>query len=233
MVRGWSAPFVTPYLQAKQHETPRPDVRPPGSADLVEYVPGSISNPTTWPAPRRGWTRSSTWSCATRAAQTRPTTSSSDILNNYEVNTVGAPPAVVGPRRAWASRPASTSARGASTSSAGGQDGRIAATRPRDAWPSTQDHVYGFTKGLGELDLPALRRSTSTCASSPADHRSADARGVPGRSAGCRSTRTSTCSTRRDLANAILSALEVVKVGRNRFDAVPDLRATSTRSTTT
>ena len=119
---------------------------------------------------------------------------------------------------------------GASTSSGADQDGRIARYRGRGDLALDSGTAYGFTKGLGERICQHFAQQF-------------DMRLIALRITGPR-TREAYLAERRvpihkdlyvldeDPANAILSAIEVVKVGRNRFDAML-ISATSMRSTTT
>ena len=142
-----------------------------------------------------------------------------DILNNYEVNTVGLHLLL------WTAQSMGIKA-GVHIGTRSVHFQRRGPGRPDRPLPGRGDdgarrrHGLRLHQGSRRADLPALRRSTSTCASSRC--------GSPGPR-----TREAYLAERRvpihkdlyvldeeDLANAILSALEVVKVGRNRFDAI-------------
>jgi nucleoside-diphosphate-sugar epimerase len=214
---GMVGTFVTPYL-ARQHELRVLDVRPPEHAGLVDYVAGSISNPDDVARALDGMDSFVNMVMRNPGGANETTYSLDDIVNNYEVNTVGLHILLwtaqgmgirsgvhIGTRSVHFQRR--------------GQDGRIARYQAEETMALDAGTVYGFTKGLGERICQHF-----------AEH--FDMRIIGLRITGPR-TREAYLAERRvpihkdlyvldeeDLANAILSALEVVKVGRNRFDAV-------------
>jgi nucleoside-diphosphate-sugar epimerase len=214
---GMVGTFVTPYL-VKQHELRVLDVRPPQHADQVEFVPGSISNPDDVARALDGMDSFVNMVMRNPAGANDTDYTLDDIVNNYEVNTVGLHILL------WTAQAMGIKAGvHVSTRSVSFQhrrpDGRIAPFKAEETMPLDAGTVYGFTKGLGERICQHF-----------ADH--FDMRLLALRITGPR-TREAYLAERRvplhkdlyvldeeDLANAILAALEVVKVGRNRFDAV-------------
>lgn len=214
---GMVGSFVTPYL-AKQHELRVLDVRPPEHADLVDYVQGSIANAEDVARALEGMDSFVNMVMRNPAGANDADYGLDDILNNYEVNTIGLHLLLwtaqgmgiksgvhIGTRSVHFQRR--------------GQDGRIARYQAEEAMALDAGTVYGFTKGLGERICQHFAQHF-------------DMRIIALRITGPR-TRTAYLAERRvpihkdlyvldeeDLANAILSALEVVKVGRNRFDAI-------------
>ena len=208
--------FVTPYL-AKQHELRVLDVRPPEHGDLVDYVQGSIDNPDDVARALEGMDSFVNMVMRNPAGANETTYGMEDILNNYEVNTLGlhillwtAQSMGIKRRRPHrdAERPFPAAA-----------DGRTPDTRPRRRWPLDAGEVYGFTKGLGERICEYFAQHF-------------DMRLIALRITGPR-TRDAFLAERRvpihpglyvmdeeDLADAIVSALDVVQVGTGRFDAI-------------
>lgn len=214
---GMVGTFVTPYL-ARQHELRVLDLRPPEHASMVEYVPGSISNPDDVARALEGMDSFVNMVMRNPGGANEANYSLDDILNNYDVNTVGLHVLL------WTAQGMGIKA-GVHIGTRSvhfqrrGQDGRIARYQAEETMALDAGTVYGFTKGLGERICQHF-----------AEH--FDMRIIALRITGPR-TREAYIAERRvpihkdlyvldeeDLANAILSALEVVKVGRNRFDAV-------------
>jgi nucleoside-diphosphate-sugar epimerase len=209
--------FVTPYL-AKQHELRVLDVRPPEHADLVDYVPGSISNPDDLARALDGMDSFVNMVMRNPGGANETNYGLDDIVNNYEVNTLGLHLLL------WTAQGMGIKA-GVHIGTRSvhfqrrGQDGRIARYQAEEVMALDAGTVYGFTKGLGERICQHFAQHF-------------DMRLIALRITGPR-TREAYLAERRvpihkdlyvldeeDLANAILSALEVVKIGRNRFDAV-------------
>lgn len=214
---GMVGTFVTPYL-AKQHELRVLDVRPPHHADLVEYVPGSISNPDDVARALDGVDTFVNMVMRNPGGANDPDYSLDDIVNNYEVNTVGLHILLWTAQRKGVKAGVHIGTRSVHFQhrEAGG---RITRFRAEETMPLDAGTVYGFTKGLGERICQHF-----------ADH--FDMRIIALRITGPR-TREAYIAERRvpihkdlyvldeeDLANAITSALEVVKTGSGRFDAV-------------
>jgi len=145
---GMVGTFVTPYL-AKQHELRVLDVRPPEHGDLVDYVPGSIDNPDDVARALEGMDSFVNMVMRNPAGANETTYGMEDILNNYQVNTIGLHILLwtaqsmgikagvhIGTRSVHFQRP--------------GQDGRIARYQAEETMALDAGTVYGFTKGLGE-----------------------------------------------------------------------------------
>jgi nucleoside-diphosphate-sugar epimerase len=203
---GMVGTFITPYL-ARHHELRVLDVRPPQHADLVEYVEGSISDPEAVARALGGM--DSFINLVMRGANDEGLPA---ILNNHEVNVLGLHLLL------WTAQGMGIRA-GVHTSTMTVHD------RTRTWYPAEETvaldspGVYGLTKGLGEqicqyfarwhdMRLIALRIT-----------------GPRARAAYLAERRTPIypglyVTDEEDLANAYLSALEVVKVGKGRFDAV-------------
>ena len=213
---GMVGTFVTPYL-AKRHELRVLDVRPPLHGDLVDYVEGSISNPDDLARAHDGMDsfvdmvmRNPTGMPADQTVE--------DIVNNYEVNTVGLHLLL------WtASKQGIKNGVYVSTRSVHSlpmtSEGRPMYYQAEEEMPLDNPMVYGLTKGLGEricqyfakyfgMRIIALRiTGPRTREAFIAERRVPIHKGLY-------------VMDEEDLANAILSALEVVKVGKARFDAV-------------
>ena len=213
---GMVGTFVTPYL-AKHHELRVLDVRPPTHTDLVEYVEGSISDPEALARALNGVDTFVDMVMRNPSALPAEQTVE-DIVNNYEVNTVGLHLLL------WtAQKLGITSGIYISTRSVHnlpiGADGRPLRYEAEEVMPLDAPTVYGLTKGLGEricqyfashfgMRLIALRIT-----------------GPRTREAFIAERRTPIHPTlyvmdEEDLAAAILSALDVVQVGSARFDAI-------------
>ena len=214
---GMVGTFVTPYM-AKKHELRVLDVRPPQHADLVEYIPGSISNPDDVAKALEGMDTFVSMVMRNPAGANETNYGLDDILNNYEVNTVGLHLLLWTAQGMGIKRGVYVGTRSVHFQRRG-QDGRIARYQSEEASQLDAGTVYGFTKGLGERVCQHFAQHF-------------DMRLIALRITGPR-TREAYLAERRvpihkdlyvldeeDLANAILSALDVVQVGDNRFDAV-------------
>jgi nucleoside-diphosphate-sugar epimerase len=214
---GMVGTFVTPYL-AKQHELRVLDVRPPEHADLVDYVQGSIANPDDVARALEGMDTFVNMVMRNPGGANDPGYGLDDILNNYEVNTLGLHLLL------WTAQGMGIKA-GVHIGTRSvhfqrrGQDGRIVRFESEESMALDAGTVYGFTKGLGERICEHFARHFGM-------------RLIALRITGPR-TREAYLAERRvpihkdlyvldeeDLANAILSALEVVKIGKSRFDAI-------------
>ena len=82
---GMVGTFVTPYLAA-HHELRVLDVRPPRHADLVDYVPGSITDPDDLARALEGM---DTFIDLVMRPGGDPEPTAEDIIANYGVNTLG------------------------------------------------------------------------------------------------------------------------------------------------
>jgi len=214
---GMVGTFITPYL-ARRHEIRVLDVRPPVHADLVEYVEGSISNPDDLARALDGMDSFANMVMRNPGGANETEQTVEDIVNNYEVNTVGLHLLL------WTAHSKGIRA-GVHISTRSvhyqrrGSDGRIARYQAEETMALDAGTIYGFTKGLGERICQYF-----------AEH--FGMRIIALRITGPR-TREAFLAERRvpihpglyvmdeeDLADAVLSALEVVQVGDGRFDAV-------------
>src|SRR6185369_7210898 len=209
--------FVTPYL-AKQHELRVLDVRPPEHADLVHYVQGSIANPDDVARALEGMDTFVNMVMRNPGGANDPGYGLDDILNNYEVNTLGLHLLLWTAQRLGIKAGVHIGTRSVHFQRRG-QDGRIVRFQSEESMALDAGTVYGFTKGLGERICEHFARHFGM-------------RLIALRITGPR-TREAYLAERRvpihkdlyvldeeDLANAILSALEVVKIGKSRFDAI-------------
>jgi nucleoside-diphosphate-sugar epimerase len=213
---GMVGTFVTPYL-AKHHQLRVMDVRPPQHAGLVEYVEGSISNPDDLARALDGM--DSFVDMVMRWPGTGPTDQSiQDIINAYEVNTMGVHLLLWTAQRLGIKAGVYVSTRTVHNLPTN-ELGRPTYFEGEEITPVDNPSVYGLTKGFGERVCEHFAQHFGM-------------RIIALRITGPR-TREAFLAERRvpihpglhvmdeeDLADAILSALEVVKVGRARFDAV-------------
>ena len=212
---GMVGTFVTPYL-AKQHEIRVMDVRPPEHADLVEYVEGSISNPDDLARALDGM---DTFVDMVMRNPSAPPLEQNveDIVNNYEVNTVGVHLLLWTAQRLGIKRGVYISTRTVHNLTPG-PDGRPMRFQAEEVMPLDNPSVYGLTKGIGERICQYFAAVFGM-------------RIIALRITGPR-TREAFIAERRvpihpglyvmdeeDLANAILASLEAVQVGSSRFDA--------------
>lgn len=213
---GMVGTFVTPYL-ARHHELRVLDVRPPLHADLVDYVEGSISNPDDLARALDGM--DSFVDMVMRNPSGLPEHQTvEDIVNNYEVNTVGLHLLLWTAHRQGINAGVYVSTRSVHNLPMT-SEGRPTYYQAEEEMGLENPTVYGFTKGLGERICRYFAKYFGM-------------RIIALRITGPR-TREAFIAERRvpihpglyvmdeeDLANAILSALEVVQVGKARFDAV-------------
>jgi nucleoside-diphosphate-sugar epimerase len=213
---GMVGTFVTPYL-AKHHELRVLDLRPPLHADLVDYVEGSISNPDDLARALDGMDTFVDMVMRNPSGAPEDQTVD-DIVNNYEVNTLGLHLLL------WtAQKQGIRSGVYVSTRSVHSlpmtPEGRPTYYQSEEEMALDNPTVYGLTKGLGERICRYFARVFGM-------------RIIALRITGPR-TREAFIAERRvpihkglyvmdeeDLANAILAAIEFVQTGRARFDAV-------------
>ena len=208
--------FVAPYL-AKHHQLRVLDLRRPVHSDLVEYVEGSISNPDDVARALDGM--DSFVDMVMRNPGGAPADQTiEDIVNNYEVNTLGLHILLWTAQKMGIRAGVYVSTRTVHNLPHD-PDGRPARVQAEETAALDNPSVYGLTKGLGERICEYFAQHFGM-------------RIIALRITGPR-TREAFLAERRvpihpglyvmdeeDLANAILSALEVVQVGSGRFDAV-------------
>ena len=208
---GLVGTHITPYLRA-HHELRVLDVVPPRHADMVEYVRGSISNPDDVARALDGV--DTFVNMVMRNPQGGNTTDQDlpTIINNYEVNTLGLHLLL------WTAQGMGIKA-GVHTSTMSVHYRERTWYPAEEMVPLDTPSAYGVTKALGEIICEYFARWF-------------DMHIIALRITGPR-TREAFLAERRvpihpglyvmdeeDLADAVLSALEVVQVGDGRFDAV-------------
>jgi nucleoside-diphosphate-sugar epimerase len=209
---GHVGTFVTPYLRA-HHELRVLDIRPPRHAD-VEYVEGSITNVDDL---RRALDGVDTFiNMVMKSPQGGSVTDQNltQIVENYEVNTLGLHLLL------WTAQSMGIT-RGVHTSSMSVHYRERPFFHAEELMPYDTPSVYGLTKGFGEqicqyfarwfdMNLIALRITGPRTR----EQFIAERAGVrPGE-------RHLYWTDEEDLARAYLAALEAVQVGHGRFDAV-------------
>ncbi len=205
--------FITPYLR-EQHELRVLDVRPP-SRDGVEYIEGSITDPD---AVRRALDGCDSFiSLVMKSGQGGSSTEQSIpvIVDNYHVNTLGLHLLLYTACDLGIKRGVCTSTMSVHY-------------RERDRFPSEEavpldsPSVYGLTKGFGELicqyfarwfdmNLIALRITGPRDRSQYLEER---------RNPRHYGTAPLHVTDEEDLADAYLGALEAIRIGHGRFDAI-------------
>ncbi|MCA1644246.1 MAG: NAD(P)-dependent oxidoreductase [Chloroflexi bacterium] len=210
---GLVGTFITPYL-AQHHSLRVLDLHPPGHD--VEYVAGSMTNPDDL---RRGLDGVDAFiNMVMKSPQGGSSTDQTlaQILENYEVNTLGLHLLLWTAQRMGITR-------GVHTSSMSVHYRERTWYPAEEVVPLDSPSVYGLTKGLGEricayfarwfaMNLIALRiTGPRTRAQFLAERRR-----EPGPSAEHRLYWTD----EEDLARAYLAALQAVQVGHGRFDAI-------------
>lgn len=211
---GGVGTMTTPYL-AKHHTLRVLDLRPPAHPD-VEYVEGSIADPDALERALDG--------CDTfidLVMQRSPTGITSFdrsvpmIINQYTVNVLGVH-LLLDRAHALGIR------RGVYTSTMSVHDRERSWYSQEELVPLDSPHLYGLTKGLGELicahfaryydmNLIALRITGPRARADYIAERESPKPVVNGRLF---------VTDEEDLARAYLAALEAVQVGHGRFDAV-------------
>ena len=214
---GLVGTFITPYL-ARHHQLRVLDVRPPAHPDLVEYVQGSISNPADLERALEGMDSFVNMVMRNPGGANETEQSAEDIVNNYEVNTLGLHLLLWTAQRLGIPSGVHISTRSVHFQRRG-SNGRIVRYQAEETKALDAGSIYGFTKGLGERICQYF-----------AEH--FGMRLIALRITGPR-TREGFLAERHvpihpdlyvmdeeDLANAVLSAIDVVQVGDARFDAV-------------
>lgn len=213
---GMVGTFITPYL-AKHHELRVLDLRPPLHADLVDYIEGSITNPDDLARALDGM--DTFVDMVMRNPSGLPADQTvDDIVNNYEVNTLGVHLLLWTANKLGIKAGVYVSTRSVHNLPMT-PEGRPTYYQAEEEMALDNPTVYGLTKGLGERICRYFARTFGM-------------RIIALRITGPR-TREAFIAERRvpihkglyvmdeeDLANAINAALEVVKTGRARFDAV-------------
>lgn len=203
--------FITPYLR-EHHDLRVLDVRPPEHAAAVEYVEGSISNPDDVARALDGV--DSFINLVMRSPQGGSSVDQDleQIVNNYEVNTLGLHLLL------WTAQGMGIKA-GVHTSTMSVHYRERPWYAAEETVPLDSPSVYGLTKGLGEQICEYFARWF-------------DMRLISLRITGPRAREAYLAERRvpihpgvyvtdeEDLAKAYLSALDVVQIGKNRFDAV-------------
>jgi nucleoside-diphosphate-sugar epimerase len=211
---GMVGSFVTPYLR-RYHEVRVLDVRPPAYDD-IDFVEGSITSVDDL---RRGLDGVDAFiDLVMRSPQGGSTTGQSvDVItDNYAVNTLGLHLLLYTAHELGVRR-------GVYTSTLSVHHRARTQYPAEELVPLDTPSVYGLTKGFGELicgyfarwfdmNLIALRISAPRTRELWLEER----RGEPTVFEGVRLFPTD----EEDLANAYLGALNAVKVGHGRFDAV-------------
>jgi nucleoside-diphosphate-sugar epimerase len=214
---GMVGTFITPYL-ARKHQLRVLDVRPPSHPDLVEYVAGSIADPDDLGLALEGMDTFVNMVMRNPAGANESEQTVEDIVNNYQVNTVGLHLLLWTAQRMGIRYGVHISTRSVHYQRRGA-DGRVVRFNQEETMALDAGTVYGFTKGLGERICQYF-----------AEH--FGMRIIALRITGPR-TREAFLAERRvpihpglyvmdeeDLANAMLSAIEVAQVGEGRFDAI-------------
>jgi nucleoside-diphosphate-sugar epimerase len=210
---GHVGTFVTPYL--RQHHSLRVlDLRPPKHTE-IEYVQGSVTNPEDL---RRALDGVDTFiNMVMKSPQGGASTEQNltQIVENYEVNTLGLHLLLYTAQEMGIKRGVHTSTMSVHY-------------RERKWYPQEElvaldtPSVYGLTKGFGELicqyfarwfdmNLIALRITGPRTREQYLQERGSWRRGEP---------RLLFWSDEEDLARAYLGALNAVQIGHGRFDAV-------------
>ena len=208
---GLVGTFITPYLH-EHHELRVLDVAPPQHADLVDYLPGSISDPADVARALDGV--DTFINLVMRNPQGGSSTDQDveTIINNYEVNTLGLHLLL------WTAQ--GMGIKGGIHTSTMSVHWRERTWYPsEESVPRDTPSAYGFTKALGEQICEYFARWF-------------DMRLIALRITGPRKRedylieRVTPRNPRlfvtdeEDLARAYLAALEAVQVGRARFDAI-------------
>jgi len=208
---GMVGTFITPYL-AKHHALRVLDVVPPKHADLVEYVQGSIAEPADVARALEGM--DTFVNLVMRSPQGGSVTDQdlTIIKNNHEVNTLGLHILL------WTAQGMGIK-QGVYTSTMSVHFRERTWYPTEESVPLDSPSAYGLTKGLGEQICAYFARWF-------------DMRIVALRITGPR-TREAYLAERRnpihaglyvtdeeDLARAYLAAIEAVRTGHARFDAV-------------
>ena len=211
---GHVGSFITPYLR-KHHELRVLDIRPPRHDD-VEFVEGSVSDPEALRAALTGvdafiWVVMRKPQGGSVRDQDIPT-----IVENYEVNTKALHLTLFIAQELGVTR-------GVYTSSMSVHYRMRERFEQEELIPLDTPSVYGLSKGFGELicqyfarwwdmNLIALRITGPRTREQYLDERETPR--IP------KTGKPLFVTDEEDLANAYLAALEAVKTGHGRFDAV-------------
>lgn len=214
---GMVGTFITPYL-VRHHQLRVLDVVPPRHADLVEYIPGSITDPDAVASALDGMDSFVNMVMRNPGGANETEQTPESIINNYEVNTVGLHLLLWTAQSKGILRGVHVSTRSVHYQRRG-TNGRVARYQSEETSLLDAGSIYGFTKGLGERICQYFANHFGM-------------RLISLRITGPR-TRDAFLAERRvpmhpelyvmdeeDLANAVLSALRVVQTGEGRFDAV-------------
>ena len=211
---GLVGTFVTPYL--KQHHSLRVlDLRPPHHAD-VEYVQGSITNPDDLKRSLNGVDTFVNMVMKSPQGGSSNEQTVTQIVENYEVNTLGLHLLL------WTAQGMGIT-RGVHTSTMSVHYRERTWYPSEEAVPLDTPSVYGLTKGFGEgicqyfarwfdMNLIALRITGPR----PREQFLAERRRLRDEPVEHRLY----WSDEEDLARAYLAALQAVQVGHGRFEAV-------------
>ena len=209
---GHVGSFITPYLQTK-HQLKVLDVHPPRHSG-IEYVEGSITDPDDLRRALDGV--DSFVNLVMRTPTSGTEASPQEIINNYQVNTLGLHLLLHTAQDMGVSL-------GVHTSTFTVHNRSRAWYPSEEEVPLDSDGVYGLTKGFGEhicryfcrefdMNIVALRITGP---------RTLDQWGAERRSRGEPPPKQRWYVTdEEDLANAYLAALEAVTVGHGLFEAV-------------
>lgn len=209
---GHVGSFVTPYLR-QQHDLRILDPSPPRHAD-VEYVQGSITNPDDVSRALDGVDTFINMVMKSPQGGSVTDQNLTQIVENYEVNTLGLHVLL------WTAQRMDIK-RGVHTSSMSVHYRERPFFDAEELVPYDTPSVYGLTKGFGEqicqyfarwfgMNLIALRITGPRTRQQFLQERSSAPAGE----------RHLYWSDEEDLARAYLAALQAVQVGHGRFDAV-------------
>ncbi|MEM2906041.1 MAG: NAD(P)-dependent oxidoreductase [Candidatus Bathyarchaeia archaeon] len=213
---GYVGTFITPYLKAR-HELRVFDTRPPKHKE-VEYVEGSVTDPDAVSRALDGM-ESLIWLVMWGPHQLREgskPTPADEITGHYNANTLGLHLVL------WKAQGLGIKS-GVYTSTVTVHDRSRKWYWMEEDVPLDNESVYGLTKGFGELICRYFCRYfdmsiISLRITGPRTREQWIAeRRKPKQYPGGRHLYV---TDEEDLANAYLAALEVAKVGHNRFDAV-------------
>jgi nucleoside-diphosphate-sugar epimerase len=214
---GMVGTFITPYL-AKEHELRVLDVVPPKHADLVEYIPGSISNPDDVARALDGVDSFVNMVMRSPGGANETEQSVTSIIDNYEVNTLGLHLLLWTAQSKGIKRGVHVSTRSVHFQRRG-QNGRVARYESEETSLLDAASIYGFTKGLGE------RICQYFCSYFGMRIVSLRITGPRTREAYLAEKKVPIhpelyVMDEEDLANAVLAALRVVQTGESRYDPV-------------
>jgi nucleoside-diphosphate-sugar epimerase len=210
---GMVGTFVTPYLR-QQHTLRVLDLRPPDHAG-IDYVQGSITDPAALQRALDGVDTFINMVMKSPQGGSSNDQTLTQIVENYEVNTLGLHLLL------WTAQSMGVT-RGVHTSTMSVHYRERPFFRAEEEVPLDTPSVYGLTKGLGEqicayfarwfdMNLIALRITGPRTREKFLEER---------HNAPTDGSRHLYWSDEEDLARAYLAALEAVQVGHGRFDAV-------------